>query len=90
VRLLLQLLHGWITIVPCSLLIPLHCGVLARFLQAGGSIYNSLFDSNTAAGFGANGNNAKQCTCYQDGQYQTGSGGNVRARFLSLIVKQLV
>jgi hypothetical protein len=56
------------------------------FLQAGGFIFNSIFDGNQAVGLGANGDDHKDCSpvltercacsCFQDGQYQTGSGGN--------------
>jgi hypothetical protein len=45
-------------------------------LWAGAFIYNSLFDSNSAVGTGANNNDATQCTCMNNGQNEIGSGGN--------------
>lgn len=45
-------------------------------LWAGASIYNSLFDGNSAVGEGANNNDASKCACINNGQNQVGSGGN--------------
>jgi hypothetical protein len=40
-------------------------------------VYNSTFDGNVAEGNGANGDNAQMCAVLADnGQHQTGSGGN--------------
>jgi len=39
-------------------------------------IYDSLFDSNTAIGNGANSDNASQCSAINNGQHEVGSGGN--------------
>jgi hypothetical protein len=47
-------------------------GLFAEF-----NIYNSLFTNNTATGNGANGDEQSKCSVKRDnGQYQTGSGGN--------------
>ncbi len=46
-------------------------------LWAGASIYNSLFQGNSAVGTGANSNDATKCTCSNGGNMnQIGSGGN--------------
>ncbi|HVP66058.1 MAG TPA: hypothetical protein VMT17_02220 [Anaeromyxobacteraceae bacterium] len=45
-------------------------------LWAGAFIFNSLFDGNSAVGQGANNNDPTQCACINNGQNQTGSGGN--------------
>jgi len=45
-------------------------------LWAGAFIFNSLFDGNSAVGQGANNNDPSQCACINNGQNQTGSGGN--------------
>ena len=45
-------------------------------LWAGAFIFNSLFDGNSAVGEGANNNDPSQCACINNGQNQTGSGGN--------------
>ncbi len=45
-------------------------------LWAGAFIFNSLFEGNSAVGTGANNNDATMCTCMNNGQNQTGSGGN--------------
>jgi hypothetical protein len=45
-------------------------------LWAGAFIINSLFDGNSAVGTGANNNDPSKCTCMNNGQNQTGSGGN--------------
>jgi hypothetical protein len=45
-------------------------------LWAGASIYDSLFDGNSAVGEGANNNDASECACVNNGQNQVGSGGN--------------
>jgi predicted outer membrane repeat protein len=45
-------------------------------LWAGAFIFNSLFDSNSAVGMGANNNDPTQCTCMNNGQNEIGSGGN--------------
>jgi len=45
-------------------------------LWAGAFIANSLFDSNSAVGTGANNNDATMCTCMNNGQNEIGSGGN--------------
>jgi len=45
-------------------------------LWAGALIFNSLFDGNSAVGQGANNDDANQCACVNNGQNQTGSGGN--------------
>jgi len=39
-------------------------------------IYNSLFDSNSAIGNGANNDDASQCSVINNGQNEIGSGGN--------------
>jgi hypothetical protein len=45
-------------------------------LWAGAFIFDSLFDGNSAVGMGANGSDPTKCTCINNGQNQTGSGGN--------------
>jgi hypothetical protein len=45
-------------------------------LWAGAFIIDSLFDGNSAVGTGANNDDATMCTCMNNGQNQTGSGGN--------------
>jgi len=45
-------------------------------LQAGAAVIESIFDGNIAAGSGANNNDPARCTCWNNGQWQTGSGGN--------------
>jgi len=45
-------------------------------LWAGGFVFNSLFDGNSAVGSGANNNDPSQCTCINNGQNEVGSGGN--------------
>ncbi len=45
-------------------------------LWAGAFIINSLFDGNSAVGTGANDDQPSMCTCMNNGQNQTGSGGN--------------
>jgi hypothetical protein len=40
------------------------------------NIYNSLFTGNKATGNGANGNEPEKCLYMNNGQNQTGSGGN--------------
>jgi hypothetical protein len=40
------------------------------------AIYNSLFQGNTASGNGANNDDASQCSAINNGQNETGSGGN--------------
>jgi hypothetical protein len=40
------------------------------------AIYNSLFQGNTATGNGANDDQASQCSAINNGQNETGSGGN--------------
>jgi hypothetical protein len=45
-------------------------------LWAGAFILDSLFDGNTAVGTGANNDQPADCTCMNNGQNQTGSGGN--------------
>jgi len=45
-------------------------------LNASAFIYNSLFDGNSAVGNGANNDNSSNCTCINNGQHETGSGGN--------------
>ncbi len=43
-------------------------------------VYDSVFDSNTATGNGANGDDASKCSMVAtNGQHQTGSGGNAGA-----------
>jgi hypothetical protein len=39
-------------------------------------VYNSLFTGNTAAGNGANNNDASMCSAMNNGQNEVGSGGN--------------
>jgi hypothetical protein len=39
-------------------------------------VYNSLFTGNTAAGNGANNNDATKCSAMNNGQNEVGSGGN--------------
>jgi hypothetical protein len=45
-------------------------------LWAPAVIVDSLFDGNSAVGTGANNSDPQQCTCINNGQNQTGSGGN--------------
>jgi hypothetical protein len=45
-------------------------------LQAQLSIYNSLFQNNTASGNGANSDDASMCSVINNGQNEVGSGGN--------------
>jgi hypothetical protein len=45
-------------------------------LWAGAFIFNSLFEGNSAVGTGANNDDPTKCTCINNGQNQTGSGGN--------------
>lgn len=45
-------------------------------LWAPAFILDSLFDGNSATGTGANNDDASKCTCMNNGQHQTGSGGN--------------
>ncbi len=45
-------------------------------LWAGAFVIDSLFDGNSAVGTGANNSDATKCTCMNNGQNQTGSGGN--------------
>jgi len=46
-------------------------------LWAGASIFNSLFEGNSAVGTGANSNDATKCTCNNgNNKNQIGSGGN--------------
>jgi hypothetical protein len=40
------------------------------------TIYNSLFQSNTATGNGANNDDSSQCSAINNGQHEIGSGGN--------------
>jgi hypothetical protein len=40
------------------------------------NIYDSLFTDNTATGHDANNDDMSQCSAMNNGQYQTGSGGN--------------
>lgn len=39
-------------------------------------IYDSLFDGNDATGYGANNDDASQCSYINNGQHEIGSGGN--------------
>jgi hypothetical protein len=43
---------------------------------AGGSIFNSLFDGNSAVGQGACSDDPAHCACMHDGMHEVGSGGN--------------
>lgn len=45
-------------------------------LWAPAFILDSLFDGNSAVGTGANNNDPSKCTCMNNNQNQTGSGGN--------------
>jgi hypothetical protein len=45
-------------------------------LWAPAFILDCLFDGNGAVGTGANNDDATKCTCMNNGQHQTGSGGN--------------
>ncbi len=40
------------------------------------SVYNSLFEGNTATGHDANNDDASQCSVINNGQHEIGSGGN--------------